>query len=68
LDPRDLAAAYGQGVRLASAHFEITNDPISPLPPTWPKWLVEAKGMELNFEHQTLWSRVSIWTQAFKGD
>jgi hypothetical protein len=66
LDPRDFAAAYGQGVRLARVQFEITNDPISPLPRTWPKWLVEAKSVELEFEHQRLWSGVSIWTEAFK--
>jgi hypothetical protein len=39
LDPRDLAAAYGPGVRLAHAIFEFTTDPVSPMPKTWPKWL-----------------------------
>jgi hypothetical protein len=39
LDPRDLAAAYGPGVRLARARFEFTTDPVSSMPKTWPKWL-----------------------------
>jgi hypothetical protein len=68
LDPRDLASSYGPGVRLANAQFELTDDPISPLPRTWPKWLMDAKAIELSFEHQRLWSRVSIWTEAFKRD
>lgn len=68
LDPRDLAPSYGSEIRLASAVFEITDDPISPLPRTWPKWLKDAKAIELRSAHQELWSRVSIWTNAFKGD
>ncbi len=39
LDPRDLASAYGPGVRLARAKFEFTTDPVSSMPKTWPKWL-----------------------------
>jgi hypothetical protein len=39
LDPRDLTAAYGPGVRLARARFEFTTDPVSSMPKTWPKWL-----------------------------
>jgi hypothetical protein len=42
LDPRDLTAAYGPGVRLARARFEFTTDPVSPMPANWPKWLVAA--------------------------
>jgi hypothetical protein len=44
LDPRDLAAALGAGVRLARARLELTNDPVSPMPRNWPKWLVDEKG------------------------
>jgi hypothetical protein len=44
LDPRDLAAAYGPGVRLARARFEFTTDPVSAIPANWPKWLVTADG------------------------
>ena len=39
LDPRDLSAAYGPGIRLARARLEFTTDPVSPMPQTWPKWL-----------------------------
>lgn len=43
VDPCDLAATYGPGVRLKRATLEITNDPITPMPATWPKWLVDDK-------------------------
>jgi hypothetical protein len=46
LDPRDLAAALGPGVRLARARLEFTNDPVSPMPRSWPNWLVDEKGEE----------------------
>jgi hypothetical protein len=39
LDPLNLAAAYGAGVRFVDARFEFTNDPISPMPSVWPAWL-----------------------------
>jgi hypothetical protein len=42
LDPRDLAAAYGAGARLARARFEFTTDSVSSIPKTWPKWLASA--------------------------
>jgi hypothetical protein len=42
LDPNDLSAAYGPGVRLVRARFEFTTDPVSPMPQSWPKWLVAA--------------------------
>jgi hypothetical protein len=41
VNPLDLAAAYGPGVRLLRATFELTNDSITPMPPNWPNWLVK---------------------------
>jgi len=68
LDPRDLATAYGADVRLVHAEFEFAADPVSPMPKSWPKWLSEDKASEYRFSHQELWSFVTIWTSAFKGD
>ena len=68
VDPRDLAAAYGPGVRLARARLEFTTDPFSPMPKSWPKRLADEKHHEFRFSHQRLWSFATIWTRAFKGD
>jgi hypothetical protein len=68
LDPRDLAAAYGPGVRLARAQFEFTTDPVSPMPQTWPKWLISEKQRGFGFSHQHLWSSTPISINAFKGE
>ena len=38
----DLAASFGLGVRLKRVILELTNDPITPMPPTWPQWLKES--------------------------
>jgi len=54
LDPRHLAAAYGPGVRLARARFEITTDPVSPMPRTWPKWLASEEQRGFGFSYQRL--------------
>jgi hypothetical protein len=64
LDPRDLAAAYGPGVRLARARFEFTTDPVSPMPQAWPKWLTSEHPRGFGFPHQD----TPISTKAFKGD
>ncbi len=45
IDPRDLAATFGPDVRLVRARLELTRDPITPIPASWPKWLLEAKDM-----------------------
>jgi hypothetical protein len=66
LDPRDLAAAYGPGVRLARARFEFTTDPISPMPATWPKWLASEEQRAFGFPYQHLWSSSPISINAFK--
>jgi hypothetical protein len=46
VDPRDLATSLGPGIRLVRARLEMTSDPISPMPKSWPKWLSELKGEE----------------------
>lgn len=46
VDPRDLAAAIGSGVRLLSAKFEMTRAPVTAMPRNWPKWLVDQQGEE----------------------
>lgn len=66
LDPRDLSAAYGPGVRLARARFEFTTDRVSPMPRTWPKWLASEKQGEFAFSGQSLWYSI-ISVNAFKG-
>jgi hypothetical protein len=64
VDPRDLAAPYGPGVRLARAGFEFTTDPVSPMPQTWPKWLASEHPRGFGFPHQD----TPISTKAFKGE
>jgi hypothetical protein len=70
VDPRDLSETYGPGVRLLHAKIEITDDPVSPIPTIWPKWLLEAKAagflMERNFPGPYAYTRFGL--QAFKGD
>jgi hypothetical protein len=67
LDPRDLSAAYGPGVRLARARFEFTTDQVSPMPAIWPKWLVSGEQLGFGFSNQHLWSSSPISIKAFKG-
>jgi hypothetical protein len=43
LNPCDFEAAYGRGVHLAYASFEITNDPVTPMPPNCAKWLSQER-------------------------
>lgn len=64
LDPRNLAAAYGPGVRLVRARFEFTTDPVSPMPKVWPKWLAGEHPRGFGFPGQD----TPITTEAFKGD
>lgn len=62
VDPRDLASVFGPAVQLKRATVEITHDPISPLPPIWPDWLIRDTST-------TTWpaSKFVISTYAFKG-
>ncbi len=68
VDPRDLAAAYGAGVRLVGATFELTRDPVSPMPSVWPSWLKLDKGNSFKVEDKIVWSFVANNIAAFKGD
>jgi hypothetical protein len=43
VDPRDLAAAFGPGVRLVKAVLQVTSNPITPTPASWPRWLTQEK-------------------------
>jgi hypothetical protein len=39
--PEDLAANFGPGVELKRVVLELTNDPVTSRPETWPQWLKE---------------------------
>ena len=39
VDPLDMAATLGPGVRFVGATLRITDEPITPTPPNWPEWL-----------------------------
>jgi hypothetical protein len=41
VDPRDLALAFGPGVKLVRATLKVTSDRITPPPASWPLWLVQ---------------------------
>ena len=43
VDPFDLAATFGLGVKLVRSTLEVTGDPITPAPSNWPSWLKEPK-------------------------
>lgn len=43
VDPRDLARAFGSGVKLVEATLQVTSDSITPTPSSWPSWLVQEK-------------------------
>lgn len=66
LDPRDLSAAYGPGVRLARAKLEFTTDPVSPMPRTWPKWLASERQRGFGFSYQQLWTPSPFSVEMFK--
>jgi hypothetical protein len=57
----------GRGVHLAGARFEFTSDLVTPMPQSWPKWLVDEREREFFFLHQNPPPHGSIWTYAFKG-
>ena len=69
VDPYDLAAAFGPGVTLQRASLEVTRDPITPAPASWPKWLVDEneKGFMLQAYTGYLYRNVSLSTKMFRG-
>jgi hypothetical protein len=42
VSPDNLAAAFGPGVELKRVVLQLTDDPVSPMPETWPQWLKQA--------------------------
>jgi hypothetical protein len=70
IDPGDLEATFGPGVRLLRARVELTNDPITPIPPVWPKWLVDAKtlGFPMKRYGGSKYPSTNLWVQGFKGE
>lgn len=44
VDPQDLAATFGAGVRLAGVTFELARGRVTPMPSVWPNWLKVDKG------------------------
>ncbi|HEY1748499.1 MAG TPA: hypothetical protein VGG11_17255 [Xanthobacteraceae bacterium] len=40
--PDDLTASFGPGVRLKRVILQLTDDPVTPRPQTWPQWLTES--------------------------
>lgn len=71
VDPRNLATTMGPGVHLASVTFELTHDPVTPIPRIWPAWLKSQTVREVVFAHQKLWGAFGqdgIDISAFKGD
>jgi hypothetical protein len=69
VDPHDLSSAFGPGVVLTRATLEITNDPVTPMPQSWPKWLLDEqdKGFMLQAYSSYLYHDVSLSTNIFKG-
>jgi len=42
VSPYDLATSFGPGVQLKRVILELTNDPITPQPQMWPRWLKDS--------------------------
>jgi hypothetical protein len=61
VDPYDLPSSFGAGARIARVTFEITDDPITPMPKRWPKWLADS-------ERTTYSPGYSLPAVAFKGE
>ena len=38
VSPDDLAASFGSGVQLKRVILQLTDDPVTPQPQTWPLW------------------------------
>jgi hypothetical protein len=68
VDPSNLAASFGAGVELKSVKLELTNDPITPVPPVWPAWLKEL-GTDQYVNHSVICGKVPFCLQGadFKG-
>jgi len=45
VSPYDLAASFGPGVELKRVTLQLTNDPVTPPPESWPQWLSEKRQM-----------------------
>jgi hypothetical protein len=41
VSPDDLAASFGPGVQLKHVVLQLTDDPVTPQPQIWPRWLKE---------------------------
>lgn len=71
VDPRDLAATVGPGVRLERVTFELTRDPVTPMPSIWPAWLKAQSDAFLPFTHQRLgafpFGKNGVYASEFKG-
>lgn len=65
VDPSDFEASFGPGVRLVRATLEITRDPVTPIPPSWPNWLIESKTMGFLVEGRV---GISFDLRAFRGE
>jgi hypothetical protein len=46
LRPENLGAAFGPNVELKRVVLELTDDPVTPLPESWPQWLKQRGQME----------------------
>jgi hypothetical protein len=68
VDPGNLAGAYGPGVQLISSTIEFTGDPISSMPPAWPKWLVDMQGHDGFVVHGAVYEDVWCTLNMLKGD
>jgi hypothetical protein len=70
VDPRDLSIAFGSGTRLTRAIVTLTDAPVTPIPPIWPKWLVReiGEGFKLPAFGIQNGRMIPIDTTAFKGE
>jgi hypothetical protein len=70
VDPRDLSSAFGPGVNLVGARVEVTNDPITPMPSIWPKWLADEADERFPLQAYTnyLSRNMPLSTKVFKGE
>jgi hypothetical protein len=75
VSPYDLAASFGPGVQLRHVTVQLTDDPVTPPPETWPQWMTvkgqndttDLRGYE-NLDYSTIYVRYRLTVEVMDGD
>jgi hypothetical protein len=68
VDPRDISATLGPGAKLVRARFEQVTEPVTPIPPNWPRWLIDDHSGRANIGGREMIASFSLlYPSQFKG-